>query len=65
MALSKQLNDLNNGWLEKIAESIEGLKYGHVQIIIHDGRIVQIDRLERRRFDQPEESGTSKKAIRK
>jgi len=38
-------------WLKQIAECIEGLKYGQVQITVHDGRIVQIDRLERKRFD--------------
>jgi len=43
--------DINRVWLERIAESIAGLKYGHVQITVHDGKIVQIDRLERRRFE--------------
>ena len=52
--------DIQSTWLERIAESIEGLKYGHVQITIHDGRIVQIDRLERRRFDGPSESAAAK-----
>jgi hypothetical protein len=62
MALSK---DVNSGWVDRILENIEGLQYGHIQIIIHDGKIVQIDRLERQRFDQPESAASTTKAIRK
>lgn len=46
-------NHLDAVWLERIANSIAGLKYGQVQITIHDGRIVQIERCERLRFDPP------------
>jgi hypothetical protein len=38
-------------WLERIAEVVNGLEYGSVVITVHDGRIVQIDRTERKRFD--------------
>ncbi|MDF2718414.1 MAG: hypothetical protein K0R28_5339 [Paenibacillus sp.] len=31
--------------------SVKGLEYGNVQIIVHDGKIVQIERTERKRFD--------------
>ena len=57
-------NQLKTTWLERIADSIEGLKYGHVQITIHDGKIVQIDRLERRRFDGPQEASAIEKQSR-
>ena len=43
--------ELNDGWLEKITDAVNGLKYGTVQIIVHDGRIVQIERTERFRFE--------------
>ncbi|MDF2726007.1 MAG: putative small protein [Paenibacillus sp.] len=39
-------------WLERIAKSVNGIEYGNVMIVIHDGRIVQIERTERQRFDQ-------------
>ena len=45
-----EMNRKSN-WLELIAESVKGIKYGSVQIVIHDGRIVQIERTEKRRFD--------------
>lgn len=45
--------EVDQQWLERIAEQVSGLHYGHVTITVHDGRIVQIDRLERTRYDQP------------
>ncbi|MBD2863171.1 YezD family protein [Paenibacillus oceani] len=43
-----QLDDV---WTERILGSLEGMEYGSVQIIVHDGKIVQIERTERKRFD--------------
>jgi len=43
-----QIDDI---WAERILESVKGLEYGNVLIIVHDGRIVQIERTERKRFD--------------
>jgi hypothetical protein len=43
--------ELNEGWIRRINEAVNGLQYGTVQIIVHDGRIVQIERTERFRFD--------------
>ncbi|SFE16236.1 hypothetical protein SAMN05216378_2547 [Paenibacillus catalpae] len=40
-------------WLDRILEQVNGLQYGSVNITVHDGRIVQIDRTERTRYDQP------------
>lgn len=35
----------------RILSSVNGLEYGSVQIIVHDGKVVQIERTERKRFD--------------
>ncbi|TVX98763.1 YezD family protein [Cohnella terricola] len=43
--------ELDDRWLGRIAEQVNGLEYGEVNIIIHDGRIVQIERKERKRYD--------------
>ncbi|OMF32180.1 hypothetical protein BK133_15140 [Paenibacillus sp. FSL H8-0548] len=50
--MSKPL-EVDQQWLERIAEQVSGLHYGHVTITVHDGRIVQIDRTERTRYDSP------------
>ncbi len=38
--------------LEAIAKAIEGIEFGEVQITIQDGVIVQINRVEKQRFQQ-------------
>jgi len=42
---------LDQEWLDRISAQVNGLEYGSVLITVHDGRVVQIDRTERRRFD--------------
>lgn len=41
----------NEEWLTRIKEAVAGLKYGTVQIVVHDGRIVQIERTEKFRYE--------------
>ncbi|SDN33698.1 YezD family protein [Bacillus sp. OK048] len=41
---------LNQQVMEKIANLLEGLEYGTVQITVHDSQITQIDRLEKHRL---------------
>lgn len=43
--------EVDDRWLSRIAEQVNGLEYGEVNIVVHDGRIVQIERKERRRYD--------------
>jgi hypothetical protein len=37
--------------LERIAQAIWGLRFGSVEIVIQDGRVVQIERKEKFRLD--------------
>ncbi|MHA6483138.1 YezD family protein [Paenibacillus sp. strain BS8-2] len=46
-------------WQERILEQVSGLEYGQVVITVHDGRIVQIDRTERKRYDTPVSKGSN------
>lgn len=45
--------EVDQQWLERIADQVSGIHYGQVTITVHDGRIVQIDRTERTRYDGP------------
>ncbi len=36
---------------QKILEALQGLRYGAVEITVHDGRIVQIERKEKVRLE--------------
>lgn len=43
-------------WLARVSEAVNGLKYGTVLVIVHDGRVVQIERTERFRYENAVES---------
>ncbi|WP_231956278.1 YezD family protein [Aneurinibacillus soli] len=38
------------GKVEQILEALKDLEYGSLEIIVHDGQVVQIDRTEKKRF---------------
>jgi len=59
--MAAEAGDPKAFWLKQIAECIEGLKFGQVHITVHDGRIVQIDRIERKRFDPNDATDRSRK----
>lgn len=44
---------LNEAVMTALSEALRGVRYGTVTIIIQDGRIIQIDRTERRRLTSP------------
>ncbi len=41
-------------WLSVVTDSVKSIRYGVVQIVIHDSRVVQVERTERTRFDVPQ-----------
>ena len=46
--------DLHNAnWLEIVREQVASLKYGLVEIIVHDSQVTQIEKTERLRLDRP------------
>lgn len=47
------------GW-EKIRESIDSLGFGSVEVIVHDRRVVQIERREKIRFEPGPKSSDPK-----
>jgi len=38
-------------WIELVREKVAGLRYGVVQLTIHDGRVIQIERTEKTRLN--------------
>lgn len=41
-------------WLELVREKVETLRYGIVQIVVHDSRVTQIERTEKTKIDRRE-----------
>jgi hypothetical protein len=39
-------------WLALVQQHVQSLRYGVVQIVIHDGRVTQVEKTERVRLDQ-------------
>ena len=40
------------GWLEIVRQQIGSLRFGAVQIVVHDSQVTQIDRTERVRLEK-------------
>jgi hypothetical protein len=43
----------DNEILRRIASAISGVRFGSVEVVIQDSRVVQIERKEKFRFDKP------------
>ncbi len=41
-------------WLEVVRRQVNSLRYGVVQIVVHDGQVTQIEKTERVRLDKPQ-----------
>jgi len=43
-------------WLALVRDQVRGLRFGVVQLVVHDGRVTQIERTEKTRLasEQPE-----------
>lgn len=41
-------------WLHRITDHLRNMKFGSLHIIIHEGRIVQLERTEKHRYDMNE-----------
>ncbi len=46
-------------WLQIVREKVESLRYGVVQIVIHDSRVTLIERTEKTRISNPESPSIS------
>lgn len=44
-----------SGWIEAVVERVNSLRFGVVQIVIHDSHVVQIEKTERLRLNTPVE----------
>jgi hypothetical protein len=44
-------------WLAVVTEKVKSMRYGVVQIVVHDSKVVQIERTERTRFEVPQATG--------
>ena len=50
-------DEAQSDWLALVAEQVGQLRFGVVQITVHDSRVVQIERTEKVRLDRPATEG--------
>ena len=43
---------IGTDWERAVVEAIRALRYGSVEIVVHEGRVVQIETREKVRFDE-------------
>jgi hypothetical protein len=55
-ATSSSTEILPENVLQSIQQSLIGLRFGQVTLIVQDGRVIQIDRTERHRFTAEKET---------
>ena len=41
-------------WLDLVVQHVKSLRYGVVEIVVHDSRVIQIEKTERVRLDRTE-----------
>ena len=41
-------------WLDIVVQHVKSLRYGVVEIVVHDSRVIQIEKTERVRLDRSE-----------
>lgn len=52
MSAKEDANSIvNDAIIKEIAQAASALRYGYIQIVVHDSRIVQVDKTEKKRFD--------------
>ena len=50
-------------WLRVVQQKVETLRYGVVQLVVHDGRVTQIERTEKTRIYSPSANSQDSAAL--
>jgi hypothetical protein len=50
VTLPTSASDTTPDWIALVREKVEGLRFGVVQLVVHDGRVTQIERTEKTRL---------------
>ena len=50
---SKNAVTEDTDWMEVVRRQVASLRFGVVQVTVHDSRVTQIEKTERVRFDKP------------
>jgi len=62
VSMAPKVPQTSQPWAEVIAEQVRSLRFGMVQIIVHDSKVVQIERTEKIRFSETARPNKSERA---
>ncbi|MDB6115418.1 MAG: hypothetical protein JWQ83_45 [Lacunisphaera sp.] len=51
--VSTASSEIQPDWVRLVREKVESLRFGVVQLVVHDGRVTQIERTEKTRLAAP------------
>ena len=51
-------------WLEVVRQKVAAIRFGSVQITVHEGRVTQVESLEKTRFNTVDDTGTTARKLR-
>jgi len=57
--ITQTKNEIPPEWLRVVQEKVESLRFGVVQLVVHDGKVTQIERTEKTRLQAPRDSQTA------
>ena len=57
MKTALEIKNADANWLRLVWDQVGTLRFGVVQIVVHENRVVQIERTEKVRLDKPAKSG--------
>jgi hypothetical protein len=43
----------SGAWIDIVRNHVSSLRFGHIQIVVHNSQVVQVERTERIRFNRP------------
>jgi hypothetical protein len=55
------LNEADQKWLNIVVQHVNSLRYGVVEIVVHDSRVIQIEKTERFRLEKTSQGSTERK----
>ena len=50
--MTQAADDVGTDWERAVVEAIRALRFGSIEIVVHEGRVVQIETREKVRFDE-------------
>jgi hypothetical protein len=49
----------SSAWIDIVNRYVDSVRFGVIQIVIHNGDVVQVERTEKIRFDKPQDVAVS------